>query len=383
MKGQIIYFFSPVFWNSLFQRHQQLMVRMARENTVIFIEPFTALPEAAVRRNPVRPLRRINRGLVVMSSLVMVRSTDYPVVGKWHLEALVSRARRVAGELNPGGREILWLARHDCSEVRKYLNAALVCYDCADEHWAFSVADRNDTFDGPGRRGKVIALEEMNTLRQADLVFAVSETLARRIRLVNPSVHVVGNGADKSIFDYRRVKSARMNCGIRGGIGFTGAVFEWVDLDLLAEAAEEYPSYPFLIAGPVRQSLERRGMPPNICFTGPIPYSRLPEFLGSLDLALVPFRVNHLTRASDPIKVYEYLSMGLPVISTPIYSGNSGTMPVTIGKNREHFIYSIASLLEKGSGEEEALMMDERRGWVADWDQRFRQIESIIAEALS
>lgn len=394
LRGATIFCLSPVRWDALYQRHQQIMSRMARHNLVLFIDPFTPLPEAVLRQRVPRPVRRISPGLLVLSSLSLATSTDYPRLQAGLLKRVASRASGIAARMNPGGPRILWLARHDCWPLKDHLKPDLVCYDCADAHWAFSLGHRDqelhsgdDQWSPPpesaGRRAQVIHLQETETLKQADLVFAVSETLVKRIGLVNKSVHHVGNAADKSLFDYSDRKPVRAR-GERGAIGFAGALFQWVDLELLTLAAREFPERLFIAAGPVRPGCHRISIPENLCFAGTMDYRNLPGFMAGLDLGIIPFRVNDLTRASDPIKAYEYLAMGLPVLSTPIYPGQGAAFSchLSIGKTTMHFIRALELLLAKGEKGDDPALLEERRASVPDWDDRCLTISSLLREAL-
>jgi glycosyltransferase involved in cell wall biosynthesis len=103
----------------------------------------------------------------------------------------------------------------------------------------------------------------------------------------------------------------------RPTIGYVGALDHWFDIDAVAAVASAHPEWRVVLAGRVEDSrilrLQRR---PNVNFSGEIPPSGLPELLHGWDAAMIPFVVNDLTRAANPIKLYEYFGAGLPVVSS-------------------------------------------------------------------
>ena len=104
----------------------------------------------------------------------------------------------------------------------------------------------------------------------------------------------------------------------RPRIGFIGLIRSWVDLELIAAVARRRSSWQFVMIGDSTEDLAPCRDLPNVHFLGNRPYGTLPAYCCGLDAAIIPFRLNDLTRAVNPIKLREYLSAGLPVVSTPL-----------------------------------------------------------------
>jgi glycosyltransferase involved in cell wall biosynthesis len=112
--------------------------------------------------------------------------------------------------------------------------------------------------------------------------------------------------------------------GLREGrpvAGYYGALAKWFDDEMLDETAGRRPDWSFLLVGPMYEgglrgarSLRR----PNVIWTGPRDYRILPGYAAWFDAALIPFRVNKITRATSPLKLYEYFAAGRPVVSTAL-----------------------------------------------------------------
>src|SRR5207253_9623223 len=101
--------------------------------------------------------------------------------------------------------------------------------------------------------------------------------------------------------------------------GYFGALASWFDYALLDEVARRRPDWNFLLIGPNYdgslddQALLRRA---NVHWVGRQPYELLPGYLRAMDCALIPFLLNDITMATSPLKLYEYLAAGKPVITT-------------------------------------------------------------------
>ena len=110
---------------------------------------------------------------------------------------------------------------------------------------------------------------------------------------------------------------------LRRRLGYFGAIADWFDFDLIRQAERERPNYSFVLIGGygVEQELEAEQAPllrsiPNLFLYGHKDYASLPSYLAHFDVAIIPFVVNPLTRATDPVKMSEYFSQGKPVVAT-------------------------------------------------------------------
>jgi len=99
-------------------------------------------------------------------------------------------------------------------------------------------------------------------------------------------------------------------------VGFFGTMDTWVDISAIAYLAKRFPQCSFVVIG-------RSVVPPtvlagleNVHSLGQIPYSELPQYARYFDVGLIPFVMNDLTKAVNPLKLMEYYAIGIPVIST-------------------------------------------------------------------
>lgn len=174
-----------------------------------------------------------------------------------------------------------------------------VVYDCMDEWSEF-----------PGMRPAVLEAER-RLVAEADLVTVSSHRLLEKW----PNVVLVRNAADFQHFANPRGEAVITDVQ-RPVIGYFGAIASWFDVELLARAAASRPQYSFVLVGEVFDvELPKLS---NVHVLGPQPYDSMPEYLRAFDVCMIPFVVSDITAATDPVKFYEYLSQGKPVVSTPM-----------------------------------------------------------------
>jgi len=128
-------------------------------------------------------------------------------------------------------------------------------------------------------------------------------------------------------------------------IGFFGAISAWVDLDLLVELATLRPQWSFVLIGPVDTDASVLQGVPNIHLPGKVPYARLPEYAACFDVGIIPFQVNDLTKSVNPLKLFEYLALGLPVVSSFMPEVAKYRDLIAIAGNRSEFLACLDEAL--------------------------------------
>ncbi len=185
-------------------------------------------------------------------------------------------------------------------------NSFVTIYDCIDDWEEFSRAGQAVWYD---------SAVERYLIRNTDLVMATNSLLAEKLGQMGAErVAIVPNGVDRGSLRERGegVKSLE-----RGAltIGYFGHLAEsWFDWDLVLKTASRRKDWFFHIIGYGEPSGLR--FPENVRFWGRVEHRELPSYAGSWDVAIIPFKEGKLTQAVDPIKLYEYLFLGLPVVAT-------------------------------------------------------------------
>jgi glycosyltransferase involved in cell wall biosynthesis len=217
---------------------------------------------------------------------------------------------------------------------------------------------------------------EADLCRWADLVITTSETLCRDRRRWNPNTHWVPNGADVEHFAQHAPPAAELRDLARPVIGFVGGLSQWVDVQLLRELSLARPDWTFVLVGPVTIDLSPIRNLPNVKILGPRPYLDLPAYLAAMDLGLIPFQRDLVTYHADPIKAYEYLAAGLPVVATDLPALRRLDHVVRLADSTRAFLDQIQAALVEGRD----VRSDERRAEAGrhSWASRFEQVDALI-----
>ena len=147
-------------------------------------------------------------------------------------------------------------------------------------------------------------------------------------------------------------------------IGFFGLLSEWVDQDLLVALAE-IKDCEIILAGKADVDTSRLSAIENIKMIGAVPYKELPALVATFDLGIIPFKVNELTRAVNPIKLREMLAAGCPVVSTnlPEVKKLASEMPegaVSVAGSREEFVGMVRTVIERASVRRSCRAMEDK-----------------------
>jgi glycosyltransferase involved in cell wall biosynthesis len=164
----------------------------------------------------------------------------------------------------------------------------------------------------------------------------------RKLRADLP-IELIPNGVDVEWFRARAQSApppADVSRTSRPIIGFVGALYHWIDWELIAEAARSLPEFDFVLVGPVgvEDGPDRLATLGNVRLLGPRPYQEVPAYMNAFDVCWVPFGESITSRAADPVKIYEYLSLGKPVVTTPVGDVKELGDVVSVGQSAEDII---------------------------------------------
>jgi GT2 family glycosyltransferase/glycosyltransferase involved in cell wall biosynthesis len=221
-------------------------------------------------------------------------------------------------------------------ETSRVLPNQRVVYDCMDHHGGF--ADNTEQ----------VLEREHELMRDADLLVVTSDWLHTEAGKYNPHRMMIRNACQYEHFATPPTEGFRDDRG-RKVIGYYGAIAEWFDLDLLEKVARRFSDCLVLMVGADTCGAQRRlqGLG-NVEFTGEVPYASLPYYLDGFDVCLLPFQVVPLTLATNPVKVYEYLSAGKEVVSIDLPEMHQFGDLVRTGHDHASFLQALADALLSG-----------------------------------
>lgn len=219
-------------------------------------------------------------------------------------------------------------------ETAQILPHSWLSYDCMDHHGGF--ADN----------GTEVLAREIELMRRADLLVVTSDWLQNETAKHNPHSLMVRNACQYEHFAQKPDRIYRDERG-RRIIGYYGAIAEWFDLALVEKVARRFEDCLVLLVGAdtsgAKQRLQHLA---NIEFTGEVPYAELPYYLGAFDVCMLPFQVIPLTLATNPVKVYEYLSAGKEVVSIALPELRQFGDLVRLGADHASFLDEVGDALD-------------------------------------
>jgi glycosyltransferase involved in cell wall biosynthesis len=358
---------SHLRWNFVYQRPQHLMSRFARTYQVLFFEE----PVASEAANPWLDVSMPEEGV-----RVLVPHIPAEQIGTREAEAaqrrLLNRYLTIAG-VEP----VLWYYTPMSLSFTDHLDAPLIVYDCMDELSAFRGAPPE------------LVEREKRLMKRADLVFTGGYSLYESKRRHHAHAHPFPSSVDLGHFRAARTITQDppdMADIPHPRLGFYGVIDERLDIELVDKIAEARPDWHIMLVGPIVK-IDPKSLPqrPNIHYPGPKVYDELPQYLGSWDVALMPFAINESTRFISPTKTPEYMAGGRPVVSTPIRDvvrsyGNSAI--VHIAAEADDFIEAIAAALHDMTHPQAVAAAADRELRDMSWDNTWREMSSLMDEAL-
>ena len=310
---------APNRWDGQRQRPQHLAAGLARTRQVIYVEPAAyTLPGFLRRRLTGQPSGPLFRRVKRVGNNLQVYSPPPTFPGNLHLRSLNALAhsmawrdlRRAVPAISSTAVDVV-VAWPPAFELAWRLRPRRLIYDCLDLFQSFE----------DGLRRRLLASTEEDLSRAAFAVVATSRDLERRWSGRHSRVVRIPNGVDLDVFapgadpatpppDILELPRPRL--------GYIGTVGPWVDLPLLEHVARHRPGLSIALIGPVEGGVASPARPANLLLLGERAYTSLPAYLAAMDVLLIPFRLMDLTRAVNPIKLYEYCATGKPIVSTPI-----------------------------------------------------------------
>ncbi len=304
-------------WDFRFQRAQQLMTQFAKHgHRVFYIAPDSA--GCALKAPNVYEVGGVE-DIAIDDAIVIVQLPSF----------------------RPAAKKLGWK----------------VVYDCMDLHEGFATTPRE------------VLANEKALLREAGLVVVTSEAL--RVRAKRDDVLLLRNACD-----FEHFAGTPRADNARPVIGYYGAIAEWFDTELVTALAAKRPEWHFLLIGSLYGArMGKLAQLPNVELPGEQAYASLPEWLGRFDVAIIPFRRTPLTAATNPVKVYEMLAGGKPVVSVPIPEVAAMQPHVRVASTVEEFERAI---LEAMHDRDDA----SRRAFAREhtWEARFKTLEAAISQ---
>jgi GT2 family glycosyltransferase len=355
-----ILFFSVINWDFRFQRPQQIATRFARHGHRVFYI------SANLKRTGTYIKRRIAENIYEIIFPFKDDVTVYKTDIREGLDTLISAIRSLLDRFSV--KEFiafvefpLWypIVRH-----LKDKYDAKVIFDCLDEFVGF-----NNVSVEVGQMENMLS-------NISDYCITTSTKLYERLSQNTKNIILVRNATEFHHFHNLPVND-RLKRLDKPIIGYYGAIAEWFDTSVVEHIASRQPDWSIVLIGNTFGSdIRRLRKYKNIHLLGEKSYGELPEFLYWFDVCIIPFKVNELTLSTDPVKFYEYISSGKPVVSSRL----PGLLPykelLYLSSNKKEFLQNVKKALKENDEDLKKARIESAK--VNDWETRFYKIKNCI-----
>lgn len=217
-------------------------------------------------------------------------------------------------------------------------------------------------------------------MRKADLVVCTAKVLYEDALRITSKAIFSPNAGDYVFFHSNRncpifpallEKTQKYECVL----GYYGCLARWFDYALVLNIARKMPQWCFVFVGycfdGTISQLQEAGLQ-NIILYPAQPYGNLPSFISAFDIQIIPFVINDITTATSPVKLYEYMASGKPILTSNLPECQRYQSVVTYLDGND-FIKKVSSLMTNRNNPEYIAVMD-KEARENTWDARVTEI---------
>lgn len=354
-------------WHFRIQRPQHVARELARRGHRVFY--LTVAPRGGAAAPGFRLLEMPEHGVFICE--LQVRDTEkFDLYGGRISTDSIAEIRSALESLWRSQRvgESISIVQHPSwSGVVQCIPGNFVVYDCMDYHAGFTTHTR-----AVGRHERVL-------LESSDLVVVTSEWLRKLHAEHDPTM--IRNAAEVEWF-LPLSETVRDRTGENPVVGYVGTISEWFDLRLIIQSARKFKDWKFVLVGSTAgcDTSEAERLP-NIVFEGERPYSEVGAYLRAFDVCVIPFKLTELIKATNPVKVYEYLAAGKPVVSVQLPELEGMKEFIHLAHDQEDWNEKLQIAMDESV---DPAMVAKRSQWAREhsWARRVDKLEAAIFEKL-
>lgn len=348
---KIIVYISPVPWNlPLYQRPHHIALNLANSNYLYFYCTNNAIKD------------NLNGFRKLADSCYLTNQQDILLgMPNKKIIHLYSTDMRDIGRIYEGAKK----------------NSDIILYEYIDELHK----------DITGEIPDYVFINHNNILKDEEncIVVASADKLLSDVKSKrNKNYKLVTNGVDFNHFNKNQNNAIPEEIRVliekkRPIIGYFGAFASWFDYELVLKLAIERPNYEILLIGwdydksIVKYNLDKT---PNITVVGPIDYHILPQYSKWFDVSTIPFKINEVTESTSPVKLFEYMAMRKPIVTTDMQECRK-YKSVLIGRQHTEFINQIDEALNKRS--DNVYLTDLKADALMNtWESKAKEIKQLL-----
>lgn len=318
--------FSNIDWDFLKQRHQNLMEEFAKRDeieTIIFVETLGSRSIKINKEDFKRGIKKIknilsknkcstnDKKLKINEKIIILTPKFIPFFNKFTFEINKNILKKQLNKIKKldNNETITWTMLQHPS-ILKLLNESNYkknIFDCIDD--IKSIPDVEN----------IIVETEYELIKRSDLVFSTSKALYNYCKEINKNTYILKNAVnDKFIIENGYISDLKKIDSHKKIVGYVGTIYEWFDLEKIVELAKKRPDLDIILAGPIRIDVSELEKYENVSLLGKVSHDEVKEVILKSDVCIIPFILNDLIMNTNPVKVYEYFSMGKAVVASEI-----------------------------------------------------------------
>ena len=359
--NKVILYLAPIDWNYRHQRPQNLAESLAKRGyDVVYLNP--SIEYGSSGRDEIKSIQ-VN-GVWVSTIMSHFRRKSFYIGVEGFPEKIVEGTARLVEDLITNkfySSALIVVGQPSWWPLVERLQGNQLLFDCMDLHAGFEEID------------PLNVVQEESLDIASDGIVVTSDFLraskSGQLRDSKP-ITVIRNGVNFAHFGSSSVSDSA------GVVGYFGALAEWFDIDLVKHLVEAKPGVRFEFIGLIsdRNIVNQLGKYPNVSFLGEVPNMELPERVRTWSAGLIPFKLSRLILATNPVKMYEYASLGIPTIATQIPEVEMASKEVRgiyVSNSYEDFVQKLDLALE-------FTILDRERlstwGKKHDWTERAKKL---------
>jgi glycosyltransferase involved in cell wall biosynthesis len=393
LRGRDIVCIASSSWDAMWVNAQHLMARLARDNRVLYLNNMGLRTPGASKADLLKVRKRLGEwfappahplpNLWVLSPIAIPLHGLAPIrwLNRFLLRRRIRRWMRRLGFKRP----ILWTFLPTGVDLIGKLGESAAVYHCVDDYAA-----------NPNVPSENLREMETRLAKAADLTLVTSPHLLGKLESSSRKIRYFPNTADVARFRDHRGPTAKVFERFRSSnpdakiLGYQGNISGYkTDLDLLEKIARHFPEHLLVLLGPAGwgdPSTDIRFLTAlaNVHHLDRVPLEDLPSYIHGFDICLIPLNKNESTAGSFPMKFYEYMACGKPIVATALPAFEpyrESPQLARLADDHDSFIEAVKDSLAD-PGNEAAVKQRIHEAEKNDWETRVEQISAEVAGVL-
>jgi len=378
----IILLSNQMFHDRYWTSKQYITMELIKNNRVLYIEgnySIGKLVSGLFKRTwPVKPfgyMTQERENLFILTPFPRIPLRNHFRLFGWLNQKLLLFKIRRAGKKLKMKNPVFWTFLHQSADLVDKLDESLSIYHCVDD-WPERFVMMN-----MGRR-QVIKTDEETILGKTDLIISVSPGLLSDYKIEQSKFKIIENGVDLKMFKTQGSElqiPLDLNTIVKPIIGFAGSIGKWIDLDLYKYLLKNIPDYSFVMIGlnERKKEIALCEQHNNFYYLGLKSQHDVPKYINGFDVCLMPFNQTRIAKSLLPQKMFQYLAMGKPVVSSFIPTLEPFKDILYIAENPEQFGACIQKAVIKNQ-----VLIQDRINFAEqyDWKNRMIKYESALSD---